>query len=125
MSEDRKARLAALRKNRSKKDDESIQPVNDSTSTSESQPTETQEPSRSSNKEESTPHNVSTNDGSIDIQMDDDNDNQSLPIQGESPASEIPYLQKMKDDLNRNYHKADLKTDRAINRIIQDRLLNE
>lgn len=45
--------------------------------------------------------------------------------QEESTKPKVSYTKDMKDDLQNYYHKAEIRTNRAINKIIQDKLIQE
>ena len=147
MSEDRKARLAELRKNR----------ANNRGSLIKASPESQEEGSQDASPPKTLP--VLSNDDLQETTKDKEETVSSLPPtleltngetvevvsqriyndilnkvhmrqlrrfeQEESTKPKVSYTKDMKDDLQNYFHKAEIRTNRAINKIIQDKLIQE
>ena len=138
MSEDRRARLAALRKNRSNKDatqipspSPTIKITTDTSGKNEvhqkdllSTKTELQksEVDKEEKSSEIDPHDSEAQlnqekemNDDIDIELNNQEDN----------TNKASYTEDMKKDLKHYFHKAEIRNNRAIDKIIQERLLQD
>ncbi|RCK55186.1 hypothetical protein Cantr_04039 [Candida viswanathii] len=134
MSEDRRARLAALRKNRSNKD----------ANKQESSPTETTEPvlttedqpqdellSKETGEDKEHDQQVSQTQAegrqALSGEQEELHSNSDIELEDDDKPEKhkVSYTKDMRDDLKLYYHKAEIRTNRAINRIIQGRLAQE
>lgn len=142
MSESRKARLAALRKNRSNRDDNhEASPSNeiannisvDDPSPNKENQVEDEllstkiEDKYSGGKEnhDSTPIDTELPEVKSD-QVENLQDISDIGLEsGKRENHIISYTADMKKDLKHYYHKAEIRTNRAINRIIQNKLVQD
>ena len=136
MSEDRRARLAALRKNRSNKDVTQIPSATVNMPTDTSGKNEVHQKDLLSTKTELQKSEVDKEEKSSEIDPHDSeaqlnqekemNDDIDIELNNqEVNTNKASYTEDMKKDLKHYFHKAEIRNNRAIDKIIQERLLQD